>query len=433
MGAAMALPMLDVMKPAAYGATKAAAPMRMAFMFVPNGVNLHRWTPSTDGARFELPFVLDPLAPVKNDITVITGLTHDKGRSNDDGPGDHARSAGVFLTGAQPLKSQGSQIRVGVSVDQAAARYMGQDTRFASLELGAEASRGGGKCDSGYSCAYSNNISWRDADTPVAKEVNPRAVFERLFGDASSGVSKEQIKRRAQRRSLLDFVIEDARALDKKVSGADKQKLDEYLTAVREIEQRIQAAEQQTDRQPIRMVGDLPEGVPDSYDEHLRLMGDMLVLAFQTDTTRVASYMLANAGSNLSYRQIGVGDGHHSLSHHQDDPVKLDKIARINRFHVQQLSYVLQRLKAIPEGGGSLLDNCMIVYGSGISDGNKHNNENLPVLLAGGGQGSVLTGRHMRVPQETPLCNLYLSMLQRAGVPATSFGDSTGALRGLEG
>ncbi len=433
MGTAMALPLLDVMKPAAFGAAKSGAPMRMAFMFVPNGVHLERWTPKTFGARFDLPYVLEPLAPVKNDLMVLTGLTHDKGRSNDDGPGDHARSAGVFLTGSQPLKSEGSQIRVGVSVDQVAARFLGADTRFASLEIGSERSRQGGKCDSGYSCAYSNNISWRDADTPLTKEINPRAVFERLFGDSSSGMSKEQIKRRARRQSILDFVMEDARSLDSKVSGSDRQKLDEYLTAVREIEQRIEQAEQQNDRKPIRMLGELPDGIPNSYEEHLRLMGDMMVLAFQTDTTRVASFMLANAGSNLSYRPIGVSDGHHALSHHQGDPEKLDKISRINRFHVQQFSYVLQRLKAIPEGNGTLLDNCMIVYGSGISDGNKHNNENLPVLVAGGGQGSLLTGRHVRVPQETPMCNLFLSLLQRAGVPASSFGDSTGTLRGLEG
>ena len=433
MGTAMALPLLDVMKPAAFGAAKSGAPMRMAFMFVPNGVHLERWTPKTFGARFDLPYVLEPLAPVKNDLMVLTGLTHDKGRSNDDGPGDHARSAGVFLTGSQPLKSEGSQIRVGVSVDQVAARFLGADTRFASLEIGSERSRQGGKCDSGYSCAYSNNISWRDADTPLTKEINPRAVFERLFGDSSSGMSKEQIKRRARRQSILDFVMEDAKSLDSKVSGSDRQKLDEYLTAVREIEQRIEQAEQQNDRKPIRMLGELPDGIPNSYEEHLRLMGDMMVLAFQTDTTRVASFMLANAGSNLSYRPIGVSDGHHALSHHQGDPEKLDKISRINRFHVQQFSYVLQRLKAIPEGNGTLLDNCMIVYGSGISDGNKHNNENLPVLVAGGGQGSLLTGRHVPVPQETPMCNLFLSLLQRAGVPASSFGDSTGTLRGLEG
>jgi len=435
-GAAVALPMLDAMTPGrAFGAAKAAAkpPVRAAFIFVPNGVHMDNWTPTATGANFELPSILEPLAPLKNDLLVLSGLTHDKGRANDDGPGDHARNAGVFLTGAQPLKSEGSEIRAGVSIDQVMAREIGQKTRFASLEIAAEGGRSSGKCDSGYSCAYSNNISWRDPATPLPAEVDPRLVFERLFGNqVAKEMSENQLRRQRFRKSILDFVLEDANSLSSKVGRDDKQKLDEYLTAVRDIEQRIERAENGPDAKKVsaRL---RPAGIPSDYGEHIRLLGDMIALAFQTDSTRVATFMMARAGSNRPYRQIGVNEGHHSLSHHQSDPVKLDKISRINRFHIDQLSYLLQKLKSIREGDSSLLDNSMIVYGSGISDGNRHNNENLPVLLAGKAGGSILSGRHMRVPAETPMTNLFLSMVERMGGHADRFGDSTGKLRGLRG
>jgi hypothetical protein len=438
-GTAIALPMLNAMSPvktlASVGAAAAPRPpMRMAFLFVPNGAHMPDWTPKRTGANFDLPYILEPLSSVKNDLVVLSGLTHDKGRANGDGPGDHARSAGVFLTGAQPLKSQGASIRVGVSVDQFAAEYLSQKTRFPSLELGAEGGRQSGQCDSGYSCAYSNNISWRGESTPMAKETNPRQVFERLFGNGfAQEMAENQSRRQLYRKSILDFVLEDARSLRAQVGGSDRQKLDEYLTAVREIELRIERMEEQSSALAEFQLDSLqiPAGIPDSYEEHLKLLGDMLVLAFQTDTTRIATYMFANEGSNRNYRPIGISEGHHDLSHHQGDPVKHDKIRQINHFHVRQFAYIVNRLKAIPEGDGSLLDNCMIVYGGAISDGNKHNNEDLPVVLAGSGGGAIQTGRHIVYPQETPMCNLFVSMLQRMGIPARRFGDSTGELRWL--
>lgn len=437
LGAAVALPMMESMAPVKALASSAApsSPLRMAFLFVPNGVNVDEWTPRGAGASYELSPILESLSPYKRDMLVLTGLTQDKGRANDDGAGDHARSAAAFLTGAQPLKSEGSQIRAGVSVDQYCAMQLQERTKLASLEIGAEKGRQAGKCDSGYSCAYSNNISWRNETTPMTKETDPRLVFERLFGNGQSAEMGESWARRQRyRKSILDFVLSDAQQLSGKVSGSDQQKLDEYLTAVREIEQRIEKAEA-TNKALRKFVEgvDKPEGIPGDYDEHLRLLGDMMVLAFQSDVTRVCTYMLANEGSNRNYRQIGVNEGHHTLSHHQNDPDKLAKISRINQFHVNQFAYVLQRLKSIREGDGTLLDNCMILYGAGISDGNKHNNENLPIILAGGGAGTIRPGRHIVYPQETPLNNLYLSMLDRMGTPAEVLGDSTGRLKALEG
>jgi hypothetical protein len=448
LGTAMALPMLDAMLPvrALAGASPsaaAAAPVRMAFLFVPNGIHMPDFTPKALGANFDLPNILEPLAPVKNDLLVLSGLTHDKGRANGDGPGDHARSAAVYLTGVQPLKSEGSSIRAGVSVDQYAAEMIGQTTRFPSLEIGIEPGRQSGHCDSGYSCAYSNNISWKNEVTPMTKETNPRRVFERLFAnELQKEVAENRARREHYKKSILDFVMDDARKLRTRVGGADRQKVDEYLTAVREIELRITRLEQQDRANGVRAsvlsgfedTKDIADsrGAEYSLEEHIRLMGDMMVLAFQTDVTRVLTYMFANEGSNRDYRFIGVNEGHHSLSHHQGNPVNHDKLRQINRFHVTQLAYILQRLKSIPEGEGTLLDNCMIVYGSAISDGNKHNNEDLPVLLAGGGGGTIRTGRHIKYRQETPMTNLYVSMLERMGVKGQGFGDSTGSLRWLD-
>ena len=331
------------------------------------------------------------------------------------------------------MKSEGSEIRAGVSVDQVAAQAIGNNTRFASLELGTEKGRQSGKCDSGYACSYSNNISWRDATTPMTKETNPRLVFERLFGSGNAQEETESVLRRKRfQNSILDFVLEDAKRLSSKVGHKDRGKIDEYLTAVREIELRLERAEKDGKQRPDYLADyDKPEGIPSSYEEHIRLMGDMMVLAFQTDVTRVATFMLANEGSNKSYRSIGVNEGHHSLSHHQNDPIKLQKISDINEFHARQVSYILQRLKSIPEGNGSLLDNCMIVYGAGISDGNRHNNENLPIIMAGRAGGAIRPGRHIRYHFETPMSNLYLSMLDQMGVHQSRFGDSTGLLSGL--
>lgn len=435
-GTAIALPaaLESVLSTRAMATTaRSEHPLRMAVFFVPNGAHMPDWTPAQEGPHYELPRILQPLASFKRDITVLSGLTHDKGRANGDGAGDHARSAGVFLTGTQPLKSEGAEIRAGVSFDQIAAMAKGYETRFPSLELGAEPGRQSGKCDSGYSCAYSNNISWRDASTPMTKETNPRLVFERLFSnELRNETAVSQGLRNRYRKSILDFVLEDARRLTRKVSGQDRYKLDEYLTSIREIERRIENAEGE-DRSVARLIAgaDIPQGTPSSYEEHLKLMGDLLVLAFQSDVTRISTFMLANEGSNRPYKQIGISEGHHTLSHHQNDPVKLDKISRINQFHVDQFAYILHRLRSIKEGDGTLLDNCMLLYGSGISDGNRHNNENLPILIAGKGGGSIQSGRHIRYPEETPMSNLLLAMLHRFGVPTDHFGDSTGVLKGL--
>ncbi|MDE2506954.1 MAG: DUF1552 domain-containing protein, partial [Planctomycetota bacterium] len=314
------------------------------------------------------------------------------------------------------------------SVDQLAASKIGDRTRFPSLEIGIDRGAQSGNCDSGYSCAYSSNIAWKSPTTPVAKEVNPRLVFERLFGDAdsSAGSADERVRRRYLRKSVLDFVAEDARNLAPILGVNDRRKLDEYMTSVREIERRIARAEHKT--------GDpsapkhQPPGIPKDNQEHIRLMMDMLVLAFQTDQTRIATFMLANEGSNKSYEFIGVPEGHHDLSHHGGDPKKHEKIKKINDYHIKQYAYLLERLKSIREGDGTLLDHSMIVYGSGISDGNKHNHDNLPIIMAGRGNGTIHTGRHVKLEKTTPLNNLYVEMLDRVGVKVDRFGDSDGRL-----
>lgn len=438
LGTLIALPALESLAPAralAAAGAAAKAPVRMAFFFVPNGVHMQDWTPATAGADFQLPWTLQPLQPYKNELTMLSGLTQDHGRANGDGGGDHARSAASWLTGAQPLKSEGAEIRAGISIDQYAANTIGKATRFPSLELGLEPGRMGGKCDSGYACAYQNNISWRTDTTPAAREINPRAVFERFFSAAMSKEQGESAKRRqVLKKSILDFVLEDAGALSRKVSGHDRQKLDEYLTAVREIEERVAAAERQVSEANKGIIADyeIPEGVPESYEEHAKLMMDMMVLAFQTDSTRVATLMLANEGSNRAYRNIGISRGHHELSHHQGNAENHRQIREINRFHIRQFAYLLNKLRSIPEGEGTLLDNCMLLYGGGLADGNAHEHGNLPLVMAGRAGGTILPGRHVRYAAETPMCNLFVSMLERVGAPVGSFGDSTGTLRGLD-
>ena len=433
LGLSLGLPWFESLVPSAAAASVAPTPpQRMGFIFVPNGVHLPDWTPTTEGFGYQLPYTLSPLAPVQDDLLVISGLTHDKGRANGDGPGDHARSASVFLTGAQPRKTDGSNIRSGVSVDQVAAKAIGKATRFASLELGCEPGRSAGGCDSGYSCAYSSNIAWSSEASPVGKETNPKFVFERLFGNGDAqAMDKSQQKRDALQKSILDFIAEDARQLQKQLGKNDKRKLEEYLNGVREVERRTVSAVANGEVNP-DIDYPAPAGTPSDYGEHIRLLCDMMVLAFQTDSTRVSTFMFADAGSNRSYRHINVPDGHHDLSHHRGDAAKHAKIRDINRFHVAQFSYLLQKMKATPDGYGNLLDNTMMCYGSELSDGDRHNNENLPILLAGHGGGSIDTGRHLKVAEETPMCNLFMSMLDRIGAPVDFVGDSTGQLRGLQ-
>ena len=439
LGVTMALPFLEAMMPrgAAAAASAGRAPIRTAFLYVPNGVNMTDWTPKQFGADFQLPYTLEPLQAHKNDVLVLSGLAQDKGRANGDGAGDHARAASTWLTGAQPLKSESSRIRSGVSADQVMADAIGRQTRFPSIELGVEPARQGGKCDSGYACAYSNNISWRSEATPSGAEINPRLVFERLFASSNPKLANEGTARRErQRTSILDFVLQDARTLSAKVGGSDRQKLDEYLTAVREIEERVEATQRSVaavQHSGVIEAYDVPESIPESYEEHARLMLDMVALAFQTDTTRIATCMLANEGSNRAYRNLSITRGHHELSHHQNNAENLRQIREINRFHMRQFAYLVGKLKGMPEGEGSVLDNTMLLYGAALADGNRHEHENLPLILAGRGGGSIMTGRHVRYPSETPMCNLLLTMMSKAGVDAPRHGDSTGMLRGLEG
>jgi hypothetical protein len=401
----------------------------MAFVYVPNGVNMADWTPAAEGDVFELPMILEPLKPVQKDLLVLSGLAHDKARPNGDGAGDHARASATFLTGCQARKTDGADIRVGVSVDQVAAQRLGDQTRLRSLELGCDRGQQSGNCDSGYSCAYSFNISWRTPSTPMPPVVDPRLVFERLFSTDRPGETPEsRARRQRQQKSILDFALEDAGRLRGQLGASDRRKLDEYLTAVRELEQRIEHAERVARALPDMKA---PTGIPPTYEAHLRLMFDLLVLAFQTDTTRIATFMLAHDGSNRAYPFIGVSDGHHELSHHGGSEEKKARIAKINRFHLEQFAYFVQRLQAVREGEGSMLDQCMIAYGSGIADGNSHAHHDLPVLLAGRGGGTFRTGRHVKHPKNTPMANLYLSMLEAAGAPTERLGDSTGRLKSL--
>ena len=436
-GTAMALPLLDGMLPLralaqsekAAAAQKIIRPNRMLFCFVPNGMHMADWTPAGEGA-FELPWILEPLQKVKNDLTILTGLAQHNAHALGDGGGDHARSTATFLTGVHVKKTDGADIKAGISVDQLAAQHIGHLTKFPSLEVGIERGRQAGSCDTGYSCAYSSAISWRSESTPVAKEVNPRLVFERLFGN---GEPQEEAASRQRRdlykKSILDFVLEDANSLKTQLGARDQRKLDEYLTGVREIENRLNRVEQEAEKNGARATK--PSGIPSDPGEHIRLMSDMVILALQADLTRISTFMYANDGSNRSYRNIGISEGHHEISHHGRDPVKQDKIRRINRFHIEQLAYMLEKMKSIPEGEGTLLDNSMIVFGAGISDGDRHNHNNLPILLAGGGAGTLKTGRHIRYQKDTPLNNLYLAMLDRVGVRADNLGDSTGRLEQL--
>ena len=402
----------------------------MAFMFVPNGIHMKAWTPATEGSLV-LTQTLSPLANVKDSINVLTGLTQQNAFDLGDGGGDHARSASAFLTGCHPRKTDGADIKIGISVDQVAANKIGRQTRFASLELGGERGAQSGNCDSGYSCAYSSNISWRTENTPMAHEVDPRAVFERLFGNNDPlETAENRQKRDHNKHSILDFVLEDAKSLKDKLGFHDQNKLDEYFTGVREIERRLEMTEQSNISGKIAG-RDAPTGIPAEYGDHLRLMYDMMVLAFQTDMTRVITFMHANDGSNRSYKNIGVPEGHHDCSHHGGDLAKQAKVQLINQFHVSHFAYFLEKMQSIKEIDGTLLDNSMIVYGAGISDGDRHNHDDLPILLAGKGAGTIKSGRHITYKNGTPMTNLFLSMLDNVGVKTETLGDSTGRLQML--
>jgi hypothetical protein len=421
MGAAVALPWMESLVLAGAPATP---PRRLGFVYVPNGKNMAHWKPKATGTSFDLPAILQPLSDFRSDFSVLTGLTADKARPNGDGAGDHARALGAFLTGAQPRKTDGLDIRSGVSVDQVAAAAVGDKTRLSSLEIGCEAGAMAGNCDSGYSCVYSATMAWRTATQPLPKEVNPKLVFDRLFG---GGSLEERKLVRERRKSIIDLVREDSKEVEKRLSSNDRRKLDEYVSSIRDVEVRMDRALALPEVKP-PAGATRPEGIPGNYQEHIRLMADLMTLAFQADVTRVVSFVIANEGSNKPYPWIGVREGHHELSHHGKNVEKLDKIAKINTFHVEQFAYLLGRLKSVKEGNGTLLDSCMIAYGSGNSDGDRHNHDDLPVLLAGKGGGTIPQGRHVEYPRETPLANLWVSLLQRMDVKVSSHGDSTGVL-----
>jgi hypothetical protein len=433
-GVSVALPLLEAMAPvsvqAATGYRRQKEPLRMAFVYAPNGIHMTNWTPQEEGSGYKLPPTLEPLRELQSDFSILSGLAQYHANANGDGGGDHARAMATFLTGAQARKTNGVDIKAGVSVDQIAAAAAGRRTRFASLEIGAEGGKTSGSCDSGYSCAYSSTISWKSENQPVPKEKDPRLIFERLFEGTRAGESKQMRANRLKfSRSILDFALDDAKRLQQVVGQADKRKLDEYLTSVRELEQRVQRASQDESTSTKKMTK--PDGIPDSYRDHLRLLADLLVMAFQVDATRISTLVFANEGSNRSYDFIGVPEGHHSLSHHRNGPEKQEKIKKINRFHTEQLAYLLKRLKSIQEGDKSILDRTMLVYGGCIGDGNRHDHNRLPILLAGGGDGRLNPGRHVQYPSKTPLMNLYASMLDRFGVQDNMHGDATGMLENI--
>jgi hypothetical protein len=358
---------------------------------------------------------------------VISGLINNQANALGDGGGDHARAGASFLTGSHPKKTGGSDIFAGISADQVAAAQIGQTTRLPSLELGLDDNRVVGHCDSGYSCAYTNSIAWRGPSTPLPPETNPRLLFERLFGDFDPSVSAETRARRARyRQSILDSALDETRKLLGSVGPSDRHKLDEYLTAIRELEQRIEQAE----HTPPAATPDFakPSGIPSDFSEHARLMYDLQALAFQADLTRVATMVVGREGSVRTYEQIGVAEPHHPLSHHRNIPESLEKLTKINTYHVELFAHFLDRIRTTRDGDGTLLDHSMIVYGCGISDSNRHTHENLPVLVAGGGNGTLKGGRHVRVGENTPITNLYLGLLDRLNVRADKLGDSTGKL-----
>jgi hypothetical protein len=440
LGAAVALPALESFRPLAAATTSSAgaravattasgAPLRMAYLYIPNGVNMELWRPKGSGSNYQLGETFKPLEELRSDFQVFTGFEQRSAAAGGDGAGDHARGVATFLTSTRARKTAGSDIKLGVSIDQIAAQAAQNLTRLPSLELSADGVRKSGNCDSGYSCAYQFNLSWRSENQPMTPESKPRAVFERLFGAGSAAERAQNLGQRyASKKSVLDFIQEDARAMQKYLGRSDRGKLDEYLTGVREIERQIEKAEAMGIPKDPGVPA--PQGEPATYEEHLRLMMDMMVLAFKTDSTRISTFLMAHDGSNRSFKEIGVSDGHHSISHHQRKPENLEKIAKIDYFYMQQLAYFLDKLKNTEDvDGKSLLHNSMIVYGGCISDGDRHNHDDLPIVVAGNAGGAFTPGRHVDLGDQVPMSNLYLRMLEEFGAPIKRFGDSTGVLR----
>jgi hypothetical protein len=430
LGAAIALPLLDSMVPAlsALAGTAAAPIRRFGVFYVPNGMSMPYWFPSAEGPLKDMPATLQSLAELKDRVLLCGGLA-DEPANQVKGGGDHARSAGTFLTGVPYRSTSGADVFGSVSMDQIAAEQLSKETQLASLELGIESNAMLGTCDGGASCAYTNTIAWRTPTTPLPIENDPRAVFERLFGTSGSTDPAARLARMKRDRSILDFVGAEVRGLDKVIGPEDKIKVTEYLESVRDIERRIQMAETQNSRE--LPVVDQPVGIPTDYAEHARLMMDLLALAYQTDMTRISTFMLAREVSAHAYPEIGVADSHHPLSHHQDEPAKLERLHKINEYHFRQFAYLVKKLSTMPEGDGMMLDNTLFMYGTGISDSNTHFHDNLPIALIGGKAAGIKGGRYIRYPKGTPLSNMHVTLLEKLGVRAETFGNSTGKIDNL--
>ncbi|HEX3743860.1 MAG TPA: DUF1552 domain-containing protein [Bryobacteraceae bacterium] len=429
MGATLALPFLDAMVPA-FADSKAKPPVRLGMVYVPNGIMMDKWTPAGEGVDWEITPVLQPLAKFRKEFTVISGLAQNQGRPlPGESPGDHPRASGAYLTGVHTLgKKHERDVHSGVSFDQVAARYLGARTQLASLELGIESSDVESACDSGYSCAYNNTISWKTPTTPLPMESNPRRVFERLFGDSDSTDPAERLERSQEDRSILDSMSQAVTKLESGLGAGDRNKLGQYLDAIRDVERRIQMSEQQGNRNIPAM--QRPVGNPATYDEHARLMFDLQALAYQCDLTRVGTLMMGREQSLRTYPEIGIADPHHPMTHHNGDPEKIAKVIKINIYHATNFAYYLNKLASTPDGDGTLLDHSIILYGSSLSDGNLHLHNNLPLLVAGNGIGGP-KGRHVRYPDGTPMTNLFLTLLDKVGVEIDKLGDSTGKLTTL--
>jgi hypothetical protein len=424
-GTALALPLLDSMTPALSRAAT-VQPARLAFVYHPVGMIMDRWTPKATGEGFEFTPSMKALEPYRENITVLTGLAQVQGRALGDGPGDHAREGATWLTGVHPRRSE-TNIGCGISADQIAAQELGKQTQLASLELSLEAPGLAGACDQNYSCAYTNTVSWKTPTSPLPMEASPRVIFERLFGESGSSDPAARKAQLAQQRSILDYVAGSIDRLQTELGTRDRRKLSEYLDSIRDIERRIQKAERQSAELKLpEMVR--PDSTPESFEEHAKLMIELQAIAYQTDLTRVITFMLGRAGSNRPYRSIGISDGHHSLTHHMNDPEKINKVAQIDAHLVKTFAAYLEKMKSTPDGaGGTLLDNLMICYGSSLGDGNIHTHHDLPIALVAGKR--FFKGhRHLQYATETPLNNLFLNMFDAAAVPCERFGDSTGRL-----
>ena len=427
LGATLALPLLDSMAPALAATPAAQSPTRLSVVYVPNGMIMDQWTPTAVGSQYRLTKIMEPLAPFRDDMLVMSGLAHNTGWALEgEGPGEHARASATFLTGVHPNKTEGADLRAGTSIDQIVAKEFRQHTQLASLEVALDSTEVVGTCDTGYSCAYSNTLCWSSPTTPVPMESKPRAVFERLFGDSDSTDPAQLRARMREDRSILDLVTQDVSRLLRRLGSKDRAKLTQYLDAIRDIERRIQIAEEQPARELPSV--ERPVGVPSTFTAHCKLMMDLQVLAYQTDMTRVITFMMGREQNTRVYDELGIKDAYHPLSHHQNDPAKIAQVLQIDILHSEMFAYYLEKMRSTPDGDGSLLDHSIILYGSSLSDGNLHVHNDLPILLVGGGAGQLKGGRHVRYPDDTPTTNLFLTLLDKLGIPLENFGDSTGRL-----